>query len=197
MIIHQASVYLLKFVTVCLVMRRLLSILLISALLFNIFGYYFTFQIIQQGYKKQFRKHISCSANSENTEILVISDAEIRQHNSPFKWMEEDEFRYYGKMYDIVKSEKKGDQNIFYCVNDKNEEKLMARFENYLKHHDGTDFPFQQQSNRLLNLIIKQAVCELKTIQNIPGEIHEMLSVYFFSIQTVVLNRIFIPPKVS
>lgn len=181
----------------CIVMRRLLSIFLISALLFNIFGYFFTFRIIQKGYKKQFRKHISSNANEENTEILVISDAVIQQRNSPFKWMEEDEFRYYGKMYDIVKSEKKGDQNIFYCVNDKNEEKLMARFENYLKHHTDSNLPFQQKSHHLLSQIIKQAVCDLKTTQNIPGDINEILSVYFFSIQTVVLNNIFIPPKIS
>jgi len=175
--------------------RRLIPLFIIVLLMFNISGYYFTALMIQKGYKKQFRKHIRCNANEENTEILVISDAEIQRHDSPFKWMEEDEFRYYGKMYDIVKSEKQGDTNIFYCVNDKNEEKLLARFENYMKHHTDSDLPFQQKSNHLLSQIIKQAVCESKTIQNLPVEIHEMLSEYFFSIQTTILNKIFIPPK--
>lgn len=175
--------------------RRLISIFIVVLLMFNISGYYFAFQMVYTGYKKQFRKQISSHSNNENTEVLVISDSEIRQHNSPFKWTEEDEFRYHGKMYDIVKCEKQGDNNIFYCVNDKNEEKLLARFEDYMKHHTDSELPFQQKSNHLLNQIIKQAVCECKSIQNMPVEIHEILSVYFFSVQTTILNKIFIPPK--
>ncbi len=178
-------------------MRRLLSIFLISALLFNIFGYYFTIQIIQKGYKKQFRKHIRYNANDENTEMLVISDAIIQQRNSPFKWMEEDEFRYYGKMYDIVKSEKQGDTNIFYCVNDKNEEKLLARFENYLKHHADPNLPFQQKSHRILVHIIKEAIPEHLKIIPFSVDISDCKFCYFFSVQTVIINNIFIPPKVS
>lgn len=176
-------------------MRKLLSIILISALLFNVFGYYFTFIIIQKGYKKQFRKHISYNTSTENTEILIISDAEIHQHNSPFKWMEEDEFRYHGKMYDIVKSEKQGDNNIFHCVNDKNEEKLLARYENYLKHHTDSNAPYQQKSHSLLSQIIKEAVFEYNSVKNLSSDVREILFVYFFSVQTSTLSKVFKPPK--
>jgi len=176
-------------------MRRLLSILLVSAFLFNGFGYYLTYRIIEKGYKKHFRQHIKFNSTTENTEVLVISDTEIQSKNSPFKWMEEDEFRYHGKMYDIIKSEKQGNNNIFYCVNDKNEELLLSRFENYLKHHEDTNTPYQQKSHRILVQIIKEAIPEHPNIFLFSEDISNRNFCYFFSVQTTVINNIFIPPK--
>jgi hypothetical protein len=177
--------------------RRIFSVFVLIVMLFNISGYFFTFYLIQQEYKKQFRKYICQHVSPENSELIIISDAEIQRPGSAFKSMEENEFRYQGKMYDIIKSEKRGNNNIFYCVNDKNEEQLLARFEDYLKHHDDTNAPYQEKSNRIFFQIIKQAITEYANIFLFPKDISNNNFCYFFSVQTVIINNIFIPPKVS
>jgi len=194
--IYQAYVFLLKFVQVCVVMRRLLSIFLISALLFNILGYYLAYQITVKGYKRHYHEHIYYSSY-DNTENIIISDGEIQSDNAYDNWFEEDDFYYHGKKYEIIKIKKQGSNNIFYCVKNKEQEQLKAFFKEYLTRHDDSNTPYQQKSHKLLVQIIKEAIPEHKKPLLFLKDIKDRNFYYFFSVQTTVGNNIFVPPKVS
>mgnify|MGYP001366550868 CR=1 FL=1 len=176
-------------------MKRLLSISLVIIFLFNIFGYYLTFQIIEAGYKKNFRLQILNNITSDNIEILVIPDNEMHSKHTPFRWMESDEFKYYGKMYDVIKHEKQGTNNIFYCINDKNEEQLFVRFEDFIKHGETSNLPYQQKSRSIISTIIKDAVNNPQKLGSFPQKKFDYKFYYFFSVQTAVVSEIYVPPK--
>ncbi|MBC7883994.1 MAG: hypothetical protein H7X99_00865 [Saprospiraceae bacterium] len=56
---------------------------------------------------------------------IVISDNESDQ----LIWLKENfEFRYKGKMYDVICTEHKKDTTIYFCLNDKTEEGLIREF---------------------------------------------------------------------
>lgn len=196
LIIHQAYVFLLKSLQVCVVMRRLLSIFLISALLFNILGYYLAYQITVKGYQRHYREHIYYS-NYDKTEDIIISDGEIQSDKACDNWFTEDDFYYHGKKYEIIKVKKHGRNTVFYCVKNKEKEQLLARFKEYLIHHEDSNTPYQQKSNNIIVQIIKEAVPEYRKPLLFPKDIKDRNFYYFFSVQTTVVNNIFVPPKVS
>jgi len=138
-------------------MRKTISILLLIAILFNVSGYYITFLLIQESYKHDF--HANLKSDPANTDILslAIEDAEMLSKNSEFKWTEDDEFCYKGKMFDVISYEKKGTLTIFKCLNDKKEEVLLSKFEEFVKSHSDSELPCKQKTTQLLRQIITEA----------------------------------------
>ena len=49
------------------------------------------------------------------------------------QWIEEDEFRYNNKMYDVVKKELHSNYVNFYCIEDENESLLYSYFDKYFQ----------------------------------------------------------------
>ncbi|HOY30643.1 MAG TPA: hypothetical protein PKW80_02075 [Bacteroidales bacterium] len=163
-------------------------------MLFNIFGYYLAFQITVRGNKRHYREHIYYSSY-DNTEDIIISGGEIQSENGYNNCNEEDEFYYHGKKYEIIKIKKQGSNNIFFCVKDKKKEKFLAFFKEYLIHHEDSNTPYQQNSHNFVAHIIKDAVPEHRKLLLFPKDINDRNFYYFFSIQTAILNNIFVPPK--
>jgi hypothetical protein len=177
-------------------MRKLLSLLLLSAVLFNICGYYFTFLIIRQGYKHDFISHLKFDAANKDVLVLRISEEEIQSGHSGFKWTDDNEFTYQGKMFDLISNEKQGDTNIFRCLNDKKEEMLLAKYEGLVKNHTDAALPYKQKSSRLYNQIVKEAATEkLKRIM-IFTVFSELITRYTYSLITFIISPIERPPNI-
>ena len=53
-------------------------------------------------------------------ELSVIKIPKQLEQNPAidFQWTDEHEFRYLGKMYDVVKQEEQGDSTVYYCIYD-------------------------------------------------------------------------------
>ncbi|MEI6123867.1 MAG: hypothetical protein WCQ95_09565 [Bacteroidota bacterium] len=177
-------------------MRKLLSILLVSSILFNTCGYYFTFVIIKQGFRHDFRHHLNFAATKNDRVQLAITDAEIKAVHSQFRWMEQDEFRYKGKMYDVINSQKHGDTNLFVCLNDKKEEAMLAKYEGFVKHHIDSNLPYRQKSAQLLLQIVKEATCEKQKQPLFFVVIANCKSEYKFSLRTFITAPIEKPPNI-
>jgi len=60
----------------------------------------------------------------------------INNNSQHFQRIHSREFRYCGKMYDIIKEVKKGSTTTFYCINDKKEEELMESISKYFQTSD-------------------------------------------------------------
>jgi hypothetical protein len=126
---------------------------------------------------------------------LKITDSEIQSENSAFKWMEENEFRYKGKMFDVISSEKQGNVNIFCCLNDKNEESLMAQYEGLVKHHTDTALPYKQKSLHLFQQIVKEAATEKRSPMMLFAGVSRVSTHYIFSLTTFIILPSELPPK--
>jgi len=80
--------------------------------------------------------------------------------SSEFKFGEENEFLYNGKLYDVVRQKTDGVKIIFYCINDTNEEKLIVELNRYANLNSNQNIPVKQKTNLLINNIIKEALPE-------------------------------------
>jgi len=176
-------------------MRKLISLLLLIAVLFNIAGYYFTFLIIQQGYKRDFITHLKNDASTKDVLLLRISDEEIRSGVSNFKWTEENEFVFQGKMYDVISRQKQGNMNIFRCLNDNREEMLMAKYEGIIKHKTDTALPYKQKGSRLYSQIVKEAAMEKWKYILFYTNISQINTQYSYSLTTFIVSPPEKPPQ--
>lgn len=106
---------------------KLLSISLLLTWIFQIGFPYAQYEIRRKECWQNFLQKKSDFSPSEIQQI-VLSDA--------MKWeRENEEFRLNGNFYDIIKIERKADQQIAYCVSDKDEDALLRAYENYLQKH--------------------------------------------------------------
>lgn len=94
---------------------------------FNSFGYIFYFLIARENAKEEAFEKITLSKSKEKVEVLSISKSVINE-GKIFQRINKNEIRYEGKMYDIVKEERKNDKIIFYSIHDKKEDKLEKDF---------------------------------------------------------------------
>ena len=65
--------------------------------------------------------------------VLLISEAEIKNADSDFYWLTENEFSYRGKLFDAVELSKMHDKWIIVCKNDAFEETLLEMLGNHSK----------------------------------------------------------------
>jgi heat shock protein HspQ len=70
---------------------------------------------------------------------FVFSGKEDIKDNGKFIIVHEKEFIYEGEFYDIVKKEIKKDSTIYYCVNDKEETKLVENLREYQNKNSEDD----------------------------------------------------------
>lgn len=101
-------------------MKRIIAIFLLFFLVLNTLGtivyHYFNQAIIRAEMKALMNSNLS----QNDFEILKI------ENNSKFfQRIHKKEFRYKGKMYDIIREVHSNNATIYYCINDKKEEQLM------------------------------------------------------------------------
>ena len=78
--------------------------------------------------KKEMKKQIIAGMDLNKTELIKLTQEQIAGSYNGFRFIEDHEFQYAGKMFDIVKRENRNDTVYFYCINDKKEEALIASF---------------------------------------------------------------------
>ena len=104
-------------------MIKLFSISLIFALLFNtigmpVAGFYCLISI-----KKEMKRAIADGALINSIEII-----EVGQNSNEIKFVEDNEFYYQNKLYDIISRSQSDGKIKFKCINDQNEEKALLSF---------------------------------------------------------------------
>lgn len=107
-------------------LNKIVSILLVLVFMFNVMGYYFVFEVNRSILRKNIRGMINSGLNREMIVTVVVDNPET---NLNFKKLDQNEFSYFGRLYDIVTKTVKGNVTWFYCINDKHEERLIAGFE--------------------------------------------------------------------
>ena len=68
-------------------------------------------------------------SEDELIELLIFNKDDIEKNRIDFRWIHSREFKYNGKMYDVVKKIEEDKQLFLYCINDEREKKLEEEFE--------------------------------------------------------------------
>ena len=119
---------------------------------------------------------------------LVITDP---KSDPDFKWLEKGEFSYHGKLYDLISMDVKGTTIILNCINDKKEEQLVARHDQFRNLLAGINSPERTKNTHAMqNLLIKQAL-----IRNLLFQPPITCSQVFFCDPVRQLNSIAITPS--
>jgi hypothetical protein len=108
-------------------MKKSLSILVLGIFLFNTMGYYFVFKVNQSMIQSEIRGMIRSGLHHSKYTLVKVDHPES---NPQFKILDHNEFTYCGQLYDIVCQTVKGNTTWFYCLNDRQEERLIAGFQN-------------------------------------------------------------------
>ncbi len=94
-------------------------------------GYYFIFEINRAKIKAE----MTMRGKNPGTSLLVLR-IENPYSDGNFVRLDEDEFRYDGVLYDVIREVQAGDAVVFYCLHDIEEENLLLLLDTINKKKD-------------------------------------------------------------
>ena len=133
-------------------MQTLTSILLFL-MLFQQAGYLVIFKARQYQIRKEIKHRIKAGVPENELILLKIPQALEKSRNPVFQRIHAREFRYDGKMYDIVRSQVNGDTTWYYCIADVQETRLFANLEELVNQNMHQNPEQKQQNEKLLRLL--------------------------------------------
>jgi hypothetical protein len=106
--------------------KKIIAFGLLGLFLFNTGGYFFLFRINQSVIQEEVKSLIRSGLCEDSYILLKIQNPSA---DPDLKMTAKDEFLYKGHMYDIARQVTRGNTTWFYCVNDRKEESLLARYQ--------------------------------------------------------------------
>ena len=136
--------------------RKLLALLFIAVIFFNLCGYYFIFLAEQNDLKCEMKSLIHSGKMNEFSEVIITSNP----YNDPdFRWNDKNEFLYKGHLYDVISLKASGNNWFITCINDTKEEQLISDYRHYNDLLSESSFPSRpHQSQVLSQLMITSAL---------------------------------------
>lgn len=125
--------------------------MLVSVLIFHLFGYFAVFKVMQRNIKKQIKTAIKQGVPENELHCFRFPTDKNLQKRMGIKWLEKKEFSYKGNMYDVVHKQVDGDFVIYKCVNDTQEKVLFAGLDKQLKNAMNKE----SKNSKTLNLLLK------------------------------------------
>jgi hypothetical protein len=163
-------------------------------MIFNSFGYVVAFLQMKYIFKNiGFEKTTGIIVENQLT-IIKIPQSDLSGSKN-FIEINEFEFSYYGKMYDICRKEVSGTDVIFYCYNDEGEDALNSAFSSFVQQNTNPN-----SDNPVTNLIknlIKDAYCVTFTSRINQNSFCEFYTMSIQPYLNVCLDVFTPPPKVS
>jgi hypothetical protein len=119
----------------------------VVALLVNLMGHFVIFQCNQFLLHHQMKDMVKSGTFADNLERIRISN---KSNNTCLKFMDENEFYFQNKLYDIVARVTNIDSTTYICIQDKNEQSLINNFTLFLHQH--SDFRDNAKAKPILAL---------------------------------------------
>ncbi len=130
-------------------MQRVLAILLLFLMLFQTAGHLFVFKIQQHQIRREMKQRIKAGVPEAE---LVLFKFLAGNPDLAVQRVEEHEFRYQGKMYDLVREASHGDTTWYHCISDAKETQLFANLEDLVKKELAGNPQHRKQIDELLRL---------------------------------------------
>lgn len=87
------------------------------------------FLLLQKGIKRSIENHVNKQKGAEEFVVFAFSD----EKDNDFEWIDKNEFRYQGIMYDVFKKEIVGNNIRYLCRADHKEMRLFESLESFIK----------------------------------------------------------------
>jgi hypothetical protein len=111
------------------IVRKYISFLLISVLLYNIGGYCLLFNALKYSIQRENEQQILKGLRDDELTLISVP----LNGSNGISWIKPGkEFMFKGQMFDVVKTATKQHEKIYYCLRDAKEKQLISR---YLKTH--------------------------------------------------------------
>lgn len=135
------------------IFKRLFTyFLIVSFFLSNSIGLILVYNQIKFYHKRVIKERIQENSFQQIVEILSFSKRDLQEKIIEVKFVERNEFKFNGKLYDII-TKWETDDSIFYkCINDTKEEELEEIFVNYVvnnNYRNDLPLPIKQLLNSL------------------------------------------------
>lgn len=115
-------------------------------------GYFIIFNTLQYQAKTEIKRSIKNNLPQNKLTVIAVPIKEI----PGLDWYEDNqEFRYQGKMYDIVRSETKNNIRYYYCINDTQEDDLFASLGEHISKHVNQDVSHNKNTKNVIQKVIK------------------------------------------
>lgn len=177
-------------------MKRFLSIFLVLLIVFNTGGFLFVYFQIGNCFKQIAFNKIDNYIPLDNLELIRINVKSPEYSNKDiFERINEREFSYFGKMYDIYKEEISGDTLSLYCVSDEKEDVINYAIYTYIndKKNDNSNSALEN----IIKIFITIALAPAETNYNSINIFNNISFLYQISYQNILLDVPSPPPRVS
>ncbi|MER3524872.1 MAG: hypothetical protein C4326_12685 [Ignavibacteria bacterium] len=118
-------------------MKRFVVLIFLFLYLYNFVGYLAVFSVLQYRIKKDVKHRLLSALPLSQLTQLSFSIHERQDRAHAMQWIENDEFRYEGKMYDVVRIVADDDSMHIFCVRDDQEEKVLADLDSHVRRNMG------------------------------------------------------------
>jgi len=171
--------------------RRIISLLVILIALWQIVGFFSYFEWEKFRIRKEIKQVIKQSVPEEKLVQLDFTFSEYKN----IKWIEFNEFKLNGCMYDVVCKKKTKTGYQLMCLNDIQETVLFAKLDDSTANNLVSQSPLKHWIKVLKNpfvfneMVIKPIVCCISSREQSSFKYH-------FSIKGIPQIPAYLPPKV-
>ena len=114
-------------------MKKIAVIVLLIILGYLQLAYSVHSRILKFNARRNFREYVSVSLPRSVIDTFILEDIIDK-----VEWHEDGkEFSLYGKMYDVTRKVKQGQQTILYCINDEKEDAIIEQELHITKNNTG------------------------------------------------------------
>jgi len=139
-------------------MRRVSASFLLMLYLYNFVGYLTVFYLRESRVHNEVKEIIKATVPDSDLIIFAFSTTSLENGAYSLQWIEDNEFRYAGAMYDVVRSHTSVDSTYFLCMNDILEERLLSDLDRHIKREMGSS----EQSDMVNSFkeVFKDSICK-------------------------------------
>lgn len=154
----------------------IISVLLIF--MFQSVGMFLLFRIKQADIRQEIKSRIKAGVPEAELTIFRFNPENLKQ----LKWVEDHEFIYQERMYDIVSTAYEGEIVIYHCLHDKQETRLFKDLNKLVANKLGKD----KNSRDGNQTLVVNWFCQERNISppNIPKSLGKLCSAYTFSLKS-------------
>lgn len=110
--------------------KKVISLLCASVILFNTAGYFVYHSLYRQSLQYEVKQQLKYSVPEADLIRIVPETDDQLVWVKPAK-----EFRYNGQMYDVVKTERVKGRKVYLCIHDFKESKLFAKLDHHVQSY--------------------------------------------------------------
>ncbi len=158
-------------------LKRVISILIVNLIIFNSLTYVVTYRLLKGYFKNLITEKKEFIIPESDLELIIIQKSELK---TSVTFIEENEFIYDNKLYDVVKETETENEIYYYCIYDHNETKLDLAFLNFLNSE-------KNKHSKYLNI--------LESLQNFFSDALNCINEIKFFNSVSIYNTTFIQSK--